>query len=214
MMENIVVLLLWIYVMYDGSKRITGFLAFCFLVEAVAAYTLLGKSFGGLDVVSHIVPGHLNAFCSLTDQPSFLFQYWVPILAYNAVVLLLIGYKGYEILASPRAREQNAALVEVYAKSVTNFAIMFSSYLLCCIFWIYAEFALGQIPIVLALSLSITNASNLLLHIRHAYYSRQSELLAMVSVDNTRKTIYVDNRSNNNSGEWMYELRELKWKRR
>ncbi|KAG7090859.1 hypothetical protein E1B28_009941 [Marasmius oreades] len=202
------VLFLWIYVLYDGSRRITGFLGGCFLAEAIAMYTMLGKSFEDIHVASHIIPSH--AFCSLLNPPPFLFHYWIPILAYNAIILLLIGYKGYEILASPRARQQNAALVGVYTKSTINFVIMFSAYLLCCIFWIYAEFALGQIPVVLALSLSITNASNLLLHIRQAYYSLRYEPEIRVE----RMTIYVDSRYSSNSGEWMYELRELKWKKR
>ncbi|KAJ8077039.1 hypothetical protein PM082_001462 [Marasmius tenuissimus] len=208
-----IVLFLWIYVMYNGNKAVTSFLGLLFVACAAATYTMLALSFRDLEIRGELIPRH--PFCGMLNPPSLLVYFWTPILAYSSVVLLLIGYKGYQLLSSPHARARNPALTDVYIKSTTNFVIMFSSYLLCTIFWLAAQFALAQVPMVLALSLSITNASNLLLHIRQAYYSPRSleEEAQSISSVTGSKTIYVDSRSAG-SAEWMYELRELKWKRR
>ncbi|KAK7035248.1 hypothetical protein VNI00_012015 [Paramarasmius palmivorus] len=200
------VLLLWIFVMYNGSKRVTGFLGLLFLGEAAAVYTMLGKSFPEIQARSDFLPD--APFCAMRHAPGFIMHYWIPIMIYNAAIFCLIAAKGVEILTSSHTRVSNPVLIDVYLKSTTNFVIMFSVYLLCCIFWLSAEFALAQIPVVLALSLSITNASNLLLHLREAYYLQVGHDREL-----RRKVVYVDPRASN-SNEWMYELRELKWKRR
>uniref|UniRef100_A0A0W0EYS8 Putative mitochondrial half-size ABC transporter n=1 Tax=Moniliophthora roreri TaxID=221103 RepID=A0A0W0EYS8_MONRR len=192
-----VVLLLWIFVMYNGSKRVTGFLGLLFLGEAVSVYVMLGKSFGDIHARSEFIPD--VPFCAMQRAPEFMLHYWIPILVYNVAVFLLIAAKGVEILASPRTRVSNAVLIDVYLKSTTNFVAMFSVYLLCCVFWLSADFALAQIPVVLALSLSITNASNLLLHLREAYYLQ----VGHNREDAPRaKIVYVDP-ATSNSNEWI-----------
>ena len=44
----VVVLFLWIYVMYNGNKAVTGFLALLYVACAAATYTMLSISFQGL----------------------------------------------------------------------------------------------------------------------------------------------------------------------
>ncbi|EEB93905.1 hypothetical protein MPER_07375, partial [Moniliophthora perniciosa FA553] len=124
-----------------------------FLGEALSMYVILGKSFGDIHARSNFIDPRAP-FCAMKHAPEFMSHYWIPILAYNVVVFLLIAAKGMEILASPHTR-----------------------------------FALAQIPVVLALSLSITNASNLLLHLREAYYLQ----VGLEGGDNPRaKIVYVE----------------------
>ena len=72
-------------------------------------------------VRGEIIPHH--PFCSVLNPPPLLVYFFIPILGYSAAVLLLIGFKGYQLLSSPRARARNAALTDIYLKSTINFVM-------------------------------------------------------------------------------------------
>ncbi|KAF9038356.1 hypothetical protein BDZ89DRAFT_1061337 [Hymenopellis radicata] len=95
---------------------------------------------------------------------------------------------------------------------------MFSSYLLCCLFWLAADFSLGRSPILFALCFSIMNACRLLLNIREVYFvdaQKKKEAGLGVDIDDTvldtRQTKVIPLTPTSSQERWMYELRELRW---
>lgn len=208
------VLLLWIFVMYNRNRRIVSFLAVLFVVEVIAVFTIIGES---LPAISHVRTDLIPdmPYCGLDPQappPPFFFWYWIPILLYNTVILVLFIFKGYQIFFLDRPKKLNSFMLVIYKNSMLNFVGMFASYALCCVFWLAGEFALRQIPVVLALSFSITNATRLLLNIRHGYFSYLDDTDVSPLIDKHQaRTVNLASIHNASGQAWMIELRELKW---
>jgi len=203
------VLIVWVYVIYDRSLYIVSFLLVCFGFEALSVFVLIGSSFRLLsDVQTNllVLDGINMPYCALNSVPKFMSYYFIPIFAFNLVVLALLLYKGYQFYHAKR-RTQNRVILTVYTSSLPSFVGMVSAYLLCCVFWLKAEFALGQV-VILAVSLSIISATRLLLSIRHAYFYSHMDR------DPFDKTIQIVNLTTiyDLNSSWMYELRELRWK--
>ncbi|KAJ7594718.1 hypothetical protein C8J56DRAFT_927473 [Mycena floridula] len=207
------VLILWVYVIYNRSLFIGSILLVCFGIEAVSVFVLIGSSFHSLsDARSNLLTldGINMPYCALDSQdpvPAFFSYYFIPIFAFNLVVLALLLYKGYQFYSAKR-RLKNRVILTIYRSSLPNFVGMVSAYLLCCIFWLKAEFALGQV-VMLAVSLSITNATRLLLSIRYAYFYSSMD---RDPVDKRAQVVNLATVYNTTDSDWMYELRELRWK--
>ncbi|KAJ7675101.1 hypothetical protein B0H17DRAFT_1081781 [Mycena rosella] len=191
------VLLLWIFVVYNRKVHILAFLGVLWTAELISVVVILAKSFARLQITANLIPG-LGNFCSLINEPPFFYWYWLPVLLYNSAILVLFVHKGTEIL-----RVSHVSLLhDVYRRSFVNFLAIFVAYLLCCVLWLTANFSLGQIPVGFALSFSITNSTRLLINIRHAYYMREE-----VDLDRPIAAIYANETPRE---EWLFELREMR----
>ncbi|OBZ68334.1 hypothetical protein A0H81_11778 [Grifola frondosa] len=165
------VLLLWIYVVYNKSRWILAVMGFLYVTEVVAVVMILAFSFIHFDANSHTIPG--TTFCVIGSVPSTYRLLWVPILAFDSILLLLFLYRGCgRSLRCGRKRTftYDNLLDMVYKHSLMNFLAIFASYLSCAIIWLVATPGLYQIPVAFALALSITNCTRLLINIRRAYY--------------------------------------------
>ncbi|KAJ6558562.1 hypothetical protein DFH09DRAFT_534632 [Mycena vulgaris] len=194
------VLLLWIFVLYNKNLRILAFLGVLFLAESLSLVVILAKSFARLQITARLIPGF--TFCSLLNEPQFFYWYWLPVLVYNSAILALFIAKGTETFRSSHVPHVSL-LHDVYRRSFINFLAIFVAYLLCCVLWLTADFSLGQIPVGFALSFSITNSTRLLINIRHAYYSREQ-----VDLDRPLTPAIYANQAPRE--EWLFELREMR----
>lgn len=203
------VLMSWIYVIYDRNIRVVAVLLCLYAAEVITTFTILGVSLDHVHTTNHIISPVLYspAFCSMTEIPPLYNFYWVPNLAYNGVVFILFILKSYQVLGCSAQPKQKQVLYNVYRNSAMNYVTMFSAYLLCCILWISEDFALARIPVMFALCFSIMNTTRLLLNVRHVYFThtssrinirRDSDDSVMTEFDGTEE-------------RWMYELRELRW---
>ncbi|KAJ7727945.1 hypothetical protein B0H16DRAFT_1894305 [Mycena metata] len=194
------VLLLWIFFLYNRRRDILAFLSVLFVAQAVSVVVILGKSFAQLSITAHI--GHTRiAFCSLKHDTAFFSWYWLPVLLYNSAILALFIIKSTDAFRASYIPRVHG----IYRRSLINFLAIFIVYLVCCILWIAGDFALGQIPVGFALAFSITSSTRLLINIRHAYYTREE-------VDLSRPiapAIYANQAPRE---EWLFELRELRLK--
>ncbi|RPD63736.1 hypothetical protein L227DRAFT_640858 [Lentinus tigrinus ALCF2SS1-6] len=167
------VLLLWIYVVYNKNRWVLALMSICYLCEVAAVVAILTISFETFEARAHGIPG--VEYCVMTKIGPPFPLLWVPILAYDALLLLLFLYRGCAG-ASPNsswrwAYSYDGLLDMIYRYSLLNFLAIFASYLACAIIWLTCDLGLYQIPVGFALSLSITNCTRLLLNIRHAYYT-------------------------------------------
>ncbi|KAJ6543885.1 hypothetical protein B0H19DRAFT_289572 [Mycena capillaripes] len=196
------VLLLWIFVIYNRDLRVLAVLGALFVAELVSTTVILAESFARLEIVPNILQLPGQNFCSLRNQPQFFYWYWLPILVYNSAILALFIFKGtdaFRVTNIPNI----ARMHKLYRRSFVNFLSIFVVYMVCCILWIAGDFSLGQIPVGFVLAFSITNSTRLLINIRHAYYSREEVDLERPVV----KAIYANQAP---PEEWLFELRALK----
>ncbi|KAI1791263.1 hypothetical protein LXA43DRAFT_1141413 [Ganoderma leucocontextum] len=168
------VLLLWIYVVYNKNKWILALMGICYIGEVASVVTILTISFSGFQVSAFHANPDIN-YCVLSHIGRPFPLLWVPILAYDSLLLLLFLYRGCAG-ASPNsswrwAYKYDGLLDMIYRHSLLNFLAIFASYLACAIIWLIFSPGLYQAPVGFALALSITNCTRLLLNIRRAYYS-------------------------------------------
>ncbi|KAI0780005.1 hypothetical protein C8Q74DRAFT_1197769 [Fomes fomentarius] len=171
------VLLLWIYVLYNKNKWILTVISVCYVAEVISVISILTISFMNFQAQAGGIPG--IRYCVMTDIGRPFQLLWVPILAYDALLLLLFLYRG---CASACRRGQwrwtsdyDGLFDMIYRHSLLNFLAIFASYLACAIIWLSSDIGLYQIPVSFALAFSITNCTRLLLNIRRAYYSGVSD---------------------------------------
>ncbi|KIY66217.1 hypothetical protein CYLTODRAFT_423656 [Cylindrobasidium torrendii FP15055 ss-10] len=231
------VVLSWIYVIYDRNVKIAASLGLLFIVECAATVTLLVLGLKNIDVASDLITG-IN-FCSLRTIPPLFKVFWVPFLAYNAVVLILFLIKSYQVLFSTTYAPSDKLVRNVYHNSAINYVAMFCSYLFCCFMWLKLDFGYAQIPAVFALVFSIMNACRLLLNIREVYFKRsitrpgnmdegefmdmeeeeedeEGSLKTMADANEGRGQNFIDisgpaELDAERRERWMYELRVLRW---
>ncbi|KAI0356352.1 hypothetical protein OH77DRAFT_256564 [Trametes cingulata] len=166
------VLLLWIYVVYNKNRYVLAVMSVCYVAEVASVLCILilsfkhfeAKAFQSIDV----------AYCVMGDFPPTFKLLWVPILAYDTLLLLLFLWRGCRSTVGCNRKltyGHDNLLDMVYRHSLLNFLAIFGAYFACAIIWLTSRIGLYQIPVGLALALSITNCTRLLLNIRRAYYS-------------------------------------------
>jgi hypothetical protein len=134
---------MWIYVVYDKDLKILMGMGLLFIVEMAAILVILLDSFPSLSGSpprrSHyavqtnrnitiaqaqlvtIIPGTL--FCPLVNPSSLLNTFWIPVLAYHAVLLILFLIMGYRIYGPTTSRHKvkSKLLRMIYRASFINF---------------------------------------------------------------------------------------------
>jgi len=184
-----VVLLLWIFVVYDRNLWILAFMGFLMLGEIATVATILAMSFSNfhgafwsdalfqkltqpLAAEAHLLPG--ITFCLVVHEPAFYHRVWLPILVYHTILFTLFLTKGYMVYRQRgyRTWKSTGLLETIYKNSLINFLSIFAAYLSCAVMWMVADPFLAQIPVGFAVSLSITSCTRLLLNIRDAYYAQ------------------------------------------
>ncbi|EJF58206.1 hypothetical protein DICSQDRAFT_182693 [Dichomitus squalens LYAD-421 SS1] len=168
------VLLLWIYVVYNKNKWILALTGICYIAEITSVVSILTISFEHFEARAFHANPNVD-FCFLHVESPFPLL-WVPILAYDSLLLLLFVYRGCAGMTSTRgwrwAYTYDGLLDMIYRHSLLNFLAIFASYLACALIWMTSsDIGTYQAPVAFALSLSITNCTRLLLNIRRAYYS-------------------------------------------
>ncbi|KAJ7287358.1 hypothetical protein C8J57DRAFT_1283658 [Mycena rebaudengoi] len=111
------VLLLWIWVIFERNIRILAALGVLFIAELISLVVILARSFARLSITANIIPGF--NFCSLINEPEFFFWYWLPVLTYNTVIFILFLVKGSQSFRS--ISHVNTLLHDVYRRSFLNF---------------------------------------------------------------------------------------------
>ncbi|EIW63173.1 uncharacterized protein TRAVEDRAFT_43481 [Trametes versicolor FP-101664 SS1] len=166
------VLLLWIYVVYNKNRWVLAVMGACYVAEVASVLTILAISFENFEASALHFLG--VEYCVMGDFPTTFRLLWVPILAYDTLLLLLFLYRGCRSTLGCNRKHSyshDSLLDMVYRHSLLNFLAIFGTYLACAAIWLTSPLGLYQIPVGFALALSITNCTRLLLNIRRAYYS-------------------------------------------
>ncbi|KAI0661130.1 hypothetical protein C8Q70DRAFT_1043794 [Cubamyces menziesii] len=172
------VLLLWIHVVYNKNRVILLVMSAFYAVEVASVLTILTFSFENFE--AH-VSGFLGdvEYCIMEQPPKIFQMLWIPILAYDTLLLLLFLWRGCRstLCCNRKFSDHDSLLDMVYRHSLLNFLAIFGTYLACAAIWLSSPIGLYQIPVSFALALSITNCTRLLLNIRRAYYTGTSDSL-------------------------------------
>lgn len=69
------------------------------------------------------MPGESYCAMDITTLPPVFLYYWIPILAYNLVILGMFVWKGYQVhrFYQSHTPNTNSLLLKVYQGSVLNF---------------------------------------------------------------------------------------------
>lgn len=106
-----------------------------FVAEAVSTYYLLGRSISSLVgeryslsttlvksktlslVMTDLIPW--MSYCSLAGAPAGFGHFFVPILAFNTVILVLVLVKGFEVCF--RSNDHSSILIKIYKDTFPYF---------------------------------------------------------------------------------------------
>ncbi|OJT12758.1 hypothetical protein TRAPUB_10706 [Trametes pubescens] len=144
----------------------------CYIAEVASVLTILAISFENFEASALYFLG--VQYCVMGDFPTTFRLLWVPILAYDTLLLLLFLYRGCRSTLGCNRKPSythDSLLDMVYRHSLLNFLAIFGTYLSCAAIWLTSPLRLYQIPVGFALALSLTNCTRLLLNIRRAYYT-------------------------------------------
>jgi len=224
----LVVLLLWVFVVYNRNLWVLAFMGILLLDEVAAVAAILAMSFSNFHAEANLIPGIV--FCLVVHEPSFFHIVWSPILAYRAILFALFLAKGCMVYRQGRAWKSTGLLETIYQNFLIDFLAIFAAYLSCAVMWLAADPYLAQVPMGFALSLSITSCTRLLLNIRDAYYAQAEGDLHRKSTRQTLGTISIGTSADFWTEEgsklvrapsiyaeyksqdlWAFDLREMKW---
>lgn len=176
------ILLLRIYAMYERSRKVAIFAVTISVSQIIAACVILG-----IQVITVYTPPPLLAQynlpgCSTGDSPPALVTYWIARLAFDSILLLMVGYKMTHRYVSYNKTD----LLDIMIKdNVSTFIFIFCVQSVNLFTYRLAPTELASVALPYSLATDIIMSTRLILHIREAFFGPGEE--AERSVDD--KTI-------------------------
>lgn len=206
-----------LYALYHLNRKILIMMMTCFLIASAASAAIMGKALSTMTVTSQVLPGH-TTFCVPSRLPSYFYAFWIPLLAFEALMCGMALYRGFTTLDTEGSLFQSGRqLVRMLIRdSVFYFLAMFTTYLTNLIVWVSARQTLLEIPIGFSVALSSVLASRLVLNVREAsrdlgfsnalVNTRQMGAVHMIS----RSAVVIDGPQRSLTALEMTELRSFR----
>ncbi|KZO93147.1 hypothetical protein CALVIDRAFT_601057 [Calocera viscosa TUFC12733] len=167
------ILLLRIHAMYARSRKIGIFSAVIYVAHLVAAFSILGvsvqKTYTPPDTMSEY-PGVTG--CFVTDSQPILVTYWIFRLLFDAILLLMVGYKTTHRYVS----YSGVDLLDVMIKdNVSAFIFIFCVQSMSLFSSRLAPAELSGVGLPFSIATDIIMSTRLILHIREAFFGDDEE---------------------------------------
>jgi len=176
------ILLLRIYAMYERSRRVAIFSIVIYVGQIITACAILGTQV----VTMYTPPQPLSDFnvsgCITGDSPPALVTYWIARLAFDSLLLLMVGYKMTHRYVSYNTTD----LLDIMIKdNVSTFIFIFCVQSINLFTYRLAPSELAAVALPFSIATDTIMSTRLILHIREAFFGPAED--AERSVDN--KTI-------------------------
>ncbi|KZT61938.1 hypothetical protein CALCODRAFT_479432 [Calocera cornea HHB12733] len=162
------ILLLRIHAMYARSRNVGIFSIIIYLAHLVAAFAILGVSVQK----TYLAPQTMADFpemtgCFVTDSQPILVTYWIFRLLFDAILLLMVGYKTTHRYVS----YSGVDLLDVMIKdNVSAFIFIFSVQSINLFSSRLAPAELSGVGLPFSIATDILMSTRLILHIREAFF--------------------------------------------
>ncbi|KAH7914575.1 hypothetical protein BJ138DRAFT_1143751 [Hygrophoropsis aurantiaca] len=170
--QTILVIRLW--AMYGRSRWILVSMTTFGTLQFIASAIIMGKSLNYAPVTTQPVPGFV--VCS-TTLPSYFAAYWIPILAFESTLLILMLVKGWQNFRQQNVTVMSGMTVEslgnlLVRDSIINFIVINATYLTNAVVWYWGPelSTLIEAAAPWGVVLPPLMASKLLLNLRDAFY--------------------------------------------
>jgi len=163
-----------IYAMYGKSRKILALLSVTFLSVFITAFTIIVNIMKHETATTNPTFGLLPIqFCVPVGLPSYYTMFWIPLLAFELLLLVLALYKGYECSKTYKldlldGGSGRLAMLLV-RDSILYFTVVFASFLMNELVWVIGGSNFIEIPIGFAITMGSVMSQRLLFRLRERY---------------------------------------------
>jgi len=167
------ILLLRIYAMYERSRKVAIFAIVISVSQVIAACVILGTQL----VTVYTPPPVLAQFnlpgCFVGDSPPELVTYWIARLAFDSILLVMVGYKMTHRYVSYNQTD----LLDIMIKdNVSTFIFIFCVQSVNLFTYRLAPTELAAVGLPFSIATDIIMSTRLILHIREAFFGPGEEI--------------------------------------
>ncbi|KJA21582.1 hypothetical protein HYPSUDRAFT_87987 [Hypholoma sublateritium FD-334 SS-4] len=171
-----------LYALYSLNKKVLVLMLSCWVlclgISAYVMYTVLAK----LTVTAMTIPNGM--FCVPGNVSPHFYTFWIPMLAFEALLCTLAVIRGLRTYRSNRTsifhsgRELVAILIR---DSLIYFVVIGAAYLTCLLVWVIAPVGLLDAPVGFSLAMSCVLANRVVLNIRSVNRNANTSRLPVTS---------------------------------
>ncbi|KAL0949896.1 hypothetical protein HGRIS_009926 [Hohenbuehelia grisea] len=159
-----------VFAMYQRSLRIVVFILGVYACQIIMVLFLLALFYRPLSDGRV----HTAAFCVLISAHPYLFAYWVPLIATDAMLLVFVAVAGlrraWSIPASENCTSTNSMWNTLVYDTAVYFSLTITMYTINAILWAKLPTPWIEVPAHFAVSTVVTLGCRLVLNLRHVYY--------------------------------------------
>jgi hypothetical protein len=161
-----IILQLRLYALYFLDKKVLFFMVVSFLATSACSAFIMGKVLSNFTVQSHLIPG--LPFCIPIKIPSYLYAFWIPILAFESLLCGMALFRGFQAFRYRRSVFQAGRhLVTLLLRdSIIYYLVVFVTYLVNLLLWSTGEAGLIEIPAGFTIAMSCVMGNRLILNVR------------------------------------------------
>ncbi|KAL0958455.1 hypothetical protein HGRIS_000597 [Hohenbuehelia grisea] len=161
------VLQMRLYALYFLNKKVLAVMITCFIISSSLSATVMGTILSDVKAHARHIPG--GTFCVPDEVGDHFYLFWVPILAFESLLVGLALFRGFQGVLSPETSlfRSGRQLVNVLLRdSVLYFMVMFATYLTNLLVWIGASPNLLEVPIGFSVAMSCVLGNRVILNVR------------------------------------------------
>ncbi|KDQ60456.1 hypothetical protein JAAARDRAFT_32876 [Jaapia argillacea MUCL 33604] len=198
-----IILMLRLYAMYQGDKRVLAFMVILLFGEAATMGVFIGVNKPGLVGTNEPIPGLL--ICADGDPPGehWIAYYFTAILTIEFALLALSLNKAWRHY---RTGSGGGVMALLTRDSVLYFLAMFWTYVLNQVIWLMNRITLNELATGFSFSICAVLANRLMINVRESYYSGNAPEVVEFEIGESRPVRFRRTRATTISRNTNFEL--------
>lgn len=155
-----------IYAMYSLNKAVLVFMVASFLASTLTSAWIMFTALASIETRTINVP--LGKFCMADGIPQNFYTFWIPLIAFEAVLCILALIRGLDAVRTGGSLfRAGRLLVRILIRdSVLYFLVIGATYTACLLIWLAAPITLFEVPIGFSIAMSCVVANRIILNVR------------------------------------------------
>jgi len=167
------ILLLRIYAMYERGRKVAIFAVTISVGQIIAACVILGTQLVTVYTPPALLAQYNLPGCFIGESPPELVTYWIARLAFDSILLLMVGYKMTHRYVSYNKTD----LLDIMIKdNVSTFIFIFCVQSVNLFIYRLAPTELAAVALPFSIATDIIMSTRLILHIREAFFGPGEEI--------------------------------------
>lgn len=183
-----VILQIRLYALYYLNRGILLFMVICFMVSTAASAMIMGIILSRITARVDLIPG--MTFCGSLDFPSYIFSFWIPMIAFESLLCGMALYRGLQPVLSDRSESRSGGhILDILVRdSIIYFLVIFATYLTNMLFWLLGTVSAREIPVGFSVAMSCVMANRVILNVRELH----RELIAPTTTSSSVPVLWAN----------------------